>query len=166
MKLGNIEIPDYVTTDSGEIIRSVDLLSEIRKEFRDLEAVLSFHHQANYLIARKVMWVIRRKYHYYYVGQKQFSLLCLVYLHYIYTGSTEFTLKELMKFNFAMTIHTLGKYMRYSRRSEFYEQITPGKYYITDSGLAIMRLISKEYKKYINKSMDELWKLSELLELW
>jgi len=165
MKVGSITIPDVLYDEQGNPVRSADVVSAVRTEFRELESVLGFHHMLNWWASRKVMWIVRRKHYYRYLGRRQFAAISLVYFNYTMTGDTMFNVNEVFGVQSAyISKQTLRKYLTFCIRPGFVDRITWTKFVLTEDGINLGRLISHEYANIITKNKEILWK-SQLAQL-
>ena len=161
MKLGKLKIPDYVTTDSGEIIRSADLVAEIRNEFRDTQKLVTIDNANTTLIAAKASWIMRTKYKHYYMHSKSLPIFQAIMAFYVFTGRREFHIKEVHNlFRSGMSLWyfrvNAGRY----DGSGYYIRKGDNKIQVTDHGISALNLYNKVYMELLEENKKLLWEYS------
>ena len=163
MKIGSLKIPDYVTTDEGELIRSVDLVSAIRGEFRDFDYLISLDYIYTLATMKRACREMRMKYKQYYFHLDFLALMGPVWSYYQLTGKKQIYIRDVSN-------HFLGglsfKWFRFSvvkyRKSGLIHKKWRRVIILTDDGIAAMKIFEGVLARLILENKEDFIRQAKL----
>jgi len=157
MKLGKKTIPDYLTTDEGAVIRTVDLVTKIRGEFRDIERLLAISNASTLLVTVKVCHIMRTQYKHTYMHLNAMPIFQAIHAFHVITRRRDFKISELYDMfpsglNFWYFRISVSRYLH----SGYYHKPLPGVIRVDEQLISAMNIFNKVYLEELEKNKEIL----------